>query len=224
MPTEPPVTTPLPADPPSFDPGFRDRFADLLQWRRDVRHFRTDPLPPGLLPELIDMAALAPSVGNSQPWRFVLVQSPEKRRLVITNFETANAQARAAYAGDRARLYASLKLAGLREAPVHLAVFCDAGTTQGHGLGRQSMPEMLEYSVVMAVHGFWLAARAANLGCGWVSILDPELLRSDLDLPSPWRLVAYLCVGYEQEQSSVPELERLGWEIRRPGETTMIRR
>lgn len=224
MPTEPPVITSPPADPPSFDPGFRDRFADLLQWRRDVRHFRTDPLPPGLLPELIDMAALAPSVGNSQPWRFVLVQSPEKRSLVIKNFETANAQALAAYDGDRARLYAGLKLAGLREAPVHLAVFCDAGTAQGHGLGRQSMPEMLEYSVVMAVHGFWLAARAANLGCGWVSILDPEQVRSDLELPSPWRLVAYLCVGYEQEPSNVPELERLGWETRRPSETTIIRR
>lgn len=225
MPTEPPVITPSSADePPGFDPGFRDRFADLLQWRRDVRHFRPDPLPAGLLPELIDMAALAPSVGNSQPWRFVLVQSADKRSRVIANFETANAQALAAYAGDRARLYASLKLAGLREAPVHLAVFCDTSTDQGHGLGRQSMPEMLDYSVVMAVHGFWLAARAANLGCGWVSILDPVQVRSDLELPLSWRLVAYLCVGYEQEQSSVPELERVGWESRRPSETTIFRR
>ncbi|MFD0937437.1 5,6-dimethylbenzimidazole synthase, partial [Methylobacterium trifolii] len=113
----------------------------------------------------------------------------------------------------RAR-YRDLKLAGLREAPVHLAVFCDEATEAGHGLGRATMPEALRYSVVGAVQSFWLAARAFGLGVGWVSILEPEPVRTILDVPEAWRLVAYLCVGTPQEEHRDPELERHGWQDR----------
>jgi 5,6-dimethylbenzimidazole synthase len=55
-----------------FDDAFRARLRDLLAWRRDVRRFRVDPLPPGTLERLFEVASLAPSVGLSQPWRFVV--------------------------------------------------------------------------------------------------------------------------------------------------------
>ena len=90
------------------------------------------------------------------------------------------------------RAYARLKLAGLREAPVHLAVFCDEGTSQGHGLGARTMPQMRRYSAVCALHTFWLAARMHGLGVGWVSILDPEPMPAVLDVPEDWSFVAYL--------------------------------
>jgi 5,6-dimethylbenzimidazole synthase len=77
------------------------------------------------------------------------------------------------------------------------------------------MPEMLRYSVVTAVHTFWLAARACGVGVGWVSILDPEAVRKALDAPEHWTLVAYLCVGYPREEHDDPELERAGWEQRK---------
>ncbi|MFN4312108.1 MAG: 5,6-dimethylbenzimidazole synthase [Ferrovibrio sp.] len=202
-------------DPPVFDEGFQNRLAELLAWRRDVRHFRSSPVPPALVTHLLELAALAPSVGNSQPWRFVLVEEPARRAKVIANFERANAEALADYSGEQARLYATLKLAGLKEAPVHLAVFCDEDTAQGHGLGRRTMPEMLDYSTVMAVYGFWLAARAHGLGVGWVSILEPETLTRDLEVPAGWKLVAYLCVGWPEDEADTPELERRGWEHRR---------
>jgi 5,6-dimethylbenzimidazole synthase len=197
---------------PSFGDGFRAEFQQLLRWRRDVRHFRPEPLPPGLLDSLIGAACLAPSVGYSQPWRFVAVASAAARAAVIANFEACNAEALAAYAGDRARLYATLKLAGLREAPTQLAVFTDGTTAVGHGLGRRTMPEMLDYSTVMAIQNFWLVARAAGVGVGWVSILDPARLSADLDVPAGWRLTAYLCVGYPEAASAEPELARRGWE------------
>lgn len=210
--------------PPDFDPIFQEKLRELMVWRRDVRHFRPDPVDPALLLHLLELAALAPSVGNSQPWRFVLVEDPARRRKIVANFERENAEALGDYRGAQAKLYASLKLAGLKEAPVHLAVFCDEGTEQGHGLGRRTMPEMLDYSSVMAVYGFWLAARARGLGAGWVSILDPAAACRDLDVPAAWRLIAYLCVGWPQEQADEPELERRGWEHRRPATDTILKR
>lgn len=210
--------------PPNFDNSFRDKLADLFAWRRDVRHFRRDPVDPALVQCLLEQAALAPSVGNSQPWRFVLVEDPVRRQKIIGNFERENAEALADYHGEKAKLYASLKLAGLKEAPVHLAVFCDEGTDQGHGLGRRTMPEMLDYSAVMAVYGFWLAARAHGIGAGWVSILDPAKACRDLDVPEQWRLIAYLCVGWPKEQTDEPELERRGWEHRRPAAEFILKR
>ena len=105
-----------------------------------------------------------------------------------------------------------LKLAGLMQAPVHIAVLCDEGSRHGHGLGRATMPEMLRYSVVCAVHTFWLAARMRGLGVGWVSILDPAQALATLSAPADHALIAYLCVGWPETASMTPELEREGWQ------------
>lgn len=201
-------------EPPVFDGDFRATLDALFRWRRDVRHFLTDPIAPETIDELLHIAALAPSVGHSQPWRFVKVNSPDKRALVRANFERANADALTDYAEERARLYASLKLAGLDQAPVHLAVFVDPETDLGEGLGAKTMPETLAYSVVGAINTLWLAARAQGIGMGWISILDAEAVRRDLDLPEQWKLVGYLCIGYPAEQHLTPELHRKGWQER----------
>ena len=134
------------------------------------------------LAELFDLAALAPSVGNCQPTRFVRVDDEKRRALIRANFEAANRQALMAYSGERAQLYARLKLAGMRDAPIQLAVFCDEATGQGHGLGALTMPETRRYSTVCALYTFWLAARARGLGVGWVSILDPQTIAEALDV------------------------------------------
>ena len=217
------MTVTAPAE-PTFDDAFAAAFTTLLRWRRDVRHFRPDPIAPDLLDRLLDAACLAPSVGYSQPWRFVLVESEAAREAVRANFEGANAEALGDYQGERAKLYASLKLAGLRDAPVQLAVFTDAGTQIGHGLGRKTMPETLAYSTVMAIQNFWLAARSANIGVGWVSILDPDALRADLAVDPGWSFTAYLCVGYPQAASDRPELARRGWEAPHGASRELLKR
>jgi 5,6-dimethylbenzimidazole synthase len=199
---------------PQFNDRFRYDLRELLRWRRDVRRFRTDPIPDTLVEDLLDLACLAPSVGNAQPWRFVSVDDPGNRAAIIANFNVANQRALAGYHGERAQLYAGLKLAGLQEAPRHLAVFCDEGTQQGSGLGRQTMPETLRYSAVLAVHTLWLAARTRGLGVGWVSILDPEAATRQLRVPDGWSLIAYLCLGWPVEDHDEPELQRAGWQPR----------
>ena len=210
--------------PPIFDDVFRSQLDDLFRWRRDVRRFRRDPLPPGTLETLVETACLAPSVGLSQPWRFVAVGDPARRAAVRAAFAEANAKALAAEPDDRAERYGRLKLAGLDDAPCHFAVFCDRDTGRGHGLGRRTMPETLTYSAVLAVGTLWLAARAQELGLGWVSILDPEQVAAILDVPTAWDLIGYFCLGRPAEDADSPELERAAWQSRCDPETVLLRR
>ncbi|AOH85047.1 5,6-dimethylbenzimidazole synthase [Sphingomonas panacis] len=202
---------------PAFDAGFLARFDELLRWRRDVRHFQTTPIPETDMRHLLATAALAPSVGNAQPWRFVRIRSDGLRARLADHVDAASRDAAGALADEALREhYGTLKLHGLREAPELLAVFCDDEPAAGHGLGRATMAETLRYSTVTAIHTLWLAATARGLGLGWVSILDPEAVAPMLDVPPRWSFVALLCIGTPLAPSDIPELERRGWQAREP--------
>lgn len=206
-----------------FSKDFQTGLRDLMRWRRDVRRFRRDAVDEAVLQDCLDTFLLSPSVGLSEPWRVIRVQSPGARAAALTNFTAANDRALAGYDGEKAKIYSGLKLSGMQEAPVQLAIYCDETTDKGAGLGAGTMPEMRRYSVVGAITHFWLAARAQGLGVGWVSILDPVQLSRDLDVPADWALVAYLCVGWPETASETPELELAGWETRRPTLPTEVR-
>lgn len=209
---------------PVFDDAFRLQLLDLFKWRRDVRHFLPTPVPPDLLDSLLEAACLAPSVGLSQPWRFVTVNDPVRRAAVRASFEACNTLALIGQDASRTTHYARLKLAGLDQAPCHLAVFAEPKPEQGHGLGRGTMPETTAYSAVMAVHTLWLAARASGLGLGWVSILDPVAVVAALDVPPGWTFIGYFCLGYPQSADEQPELQQAGWEHPRPADAVRLHR
>jgi 5,6-dimethylbenzimidazole synthase len=193
-----------------------DTLLRILRWRRDVRHFLTDPVDEAVLAELCDTMASAPSVGNARPWRVIRVESPALRQGVRANFLRCNAEAAETYSGARLDLYASLKLAGLDAAPVQLAVFTELEPEAGHRLGRATMPETLRQSTAMAIYTLWLAARAVNLGMGMVSILDPRGIETLFDAPKTWEFTAYLCLGHPEAQSDTPLLHRVGWQENAP--------
>ena len=150
-----------------FSPAFREELAALMRWRRDVRRFRTTPVPADVLARSLDSFRLAPSVGLSEPWRILRVETATARDLCQQNFRDTNALALDGQDGTSAQVYSRLKLSGMAEAPTQLAVFCDTTTTKGRGLGAATMPETRAYSVVGAITLFWLALRAEGLG------LDP---------------------------------------------------
>ncbi len=207
-----------------FDEPFRRKLHELFVWRRDVRRFRRDPLPAGAIEQLIETVCLSPSVGLSQPWRFVIVEDASRRRAVIEDFRACNADALNCYSGERAARYATLKLSGLEQAPGHLAVFADKAGDIGHGLGRATMPETTEYSVVAAITAMWLAARADGIGIGWVSILNPQRMHAILDVPQSWKFIAYLCIGFPEAECDQPELEQAKWEHRRGADKFTLQR
>ena len=187
----------------------------LMLHRRDIRgnNFRHDPVSDECVSKLLQCASLAPSVGFSQPWEFVVIRDAQIKAKIAANFESENNKAAQAFKDEKLRLYQTLKLEGIREAPVNIAVFYTPPTDPV--LGQNSMIEVGEYSVVCAIQNMWLMARAMNLGLGWVSILDPESVKETLNAPQENKLVAYLCVGYVKEFFSMPELETLNWKRRK---------
>jgi 5,6-dimethylbenzimidazole synthase len=200
-----------------FDENERRAVYRAIRERRDVRRgFLPEPIPDELLHRLLEAAHNAPSVGFMQPWRFIVVRDLAVRRKVHEIFLKANEQALASYEGEQQQNYAGMKLEGILEAPQNLCIVCDSQSSQGHQLGRRTMPETAIYSAVCAVQNLWLAARAEGIGVGWVSILEPGLLRNTLRIPDQITPVAYLCLGYVNAFSKEPDLERAGWEKRTP--------
>jgi 5,6-dimethylbenzimidazole synthase len=186
-----------------------------IRERRDVRRgFLPKPMPDELLGRLLEAAHSAPSVGLMQPWRFIVVRDIGVRQAIHDIFLDANQEALATYEGERQQNYAGMKLEGILEAPQNLCIVCDSQSSKGHQLGRRTMPETALYSAVCAIQNLWLAARAEGIGVGWVSILEPTRLRRALEIPEHITPVAYLCLGYVDEFSSEPDLERVGWERR----------
>ncbi|HEY4335767.1 MAG TPA: 5,6-dimethylbenzimidazole synthase [Puia sp.] len=198
----------------NFTTAEADALWDIIRHRRDVRgnRFADKPLEAEVVDRILDAAMHAPSVGFSQPWEFVLVEDREVRRQVRASFEEVNERAQGVF-GHRGGEYARLKLEGILEAALNIAVFYVPPA--GPVLGQTAMEEVGLYSVVCAVQNMWLMARALNVGMGWVSILEPERVRGLLGAPEGNRLVAYLCVGYTDGFYDQPELELLQWEKRK---------
>lgn len=197
-----------------FSQSFRNDFRTLLEWRRDVRLFQPDAIDPVALSRCLETFDLAPSVGLSQPTRVISVESDAARKAVLDNFETLNAATLAGERGEKSQRFADLKRQSLQTAPTQLAVFCDSNVVASNQPDLTAMPDLLHYSVAAAIMQFWLATRAEGIGLGWVSLLDPAQLQKDLAVEDSWRLVGYLCVGYPQQESDQPDLERLGLQER----------
>ncbi len=184
-----------------------------IHTRRDIRStFLSSPIPDDALWRLLAAAAAAPSVGFMQPTEVIVIRDVATRQRIQRHFEAVNQSAAQVYTGDDRAAYEALKLAAILDTPLNVVFTCDTTTARGRGLGRQTMPETAVFSTVCAVQNFWLAARAENIGVGWVSILEPDAIKSVLKIPARVTLVAYLCVGYVSDFPRQPELETKGWE------------
>ena len=199
-----------------FTPDQAASLAEVLRWRRDVRHFRPDPIAEPVMERLRAAMEMAPSVGNARPWRVLRVKTQPLRDQVAAEFERCRAAAGARYDPARQTAYQGLKLAGIDQAPEQLAVFTVIDPAEGAGLGRQTMPETLRQSTAMAVHTLWLAARAENLGLGMLSIVDPRAMERIFDVPADWEFSAYLCLGTPEFTDDTPLLHRSGWQENTP--------
>lgn len=190
----------------------RDALYTVIHSRRDTRaEFLPDAIPDDVLQRVLQAAHHAPSVGFMQPWDFVLVQDRAIRQQIKDGFEQAHAEAAEQFEGERQATYRGLKLEGIMEAPMGICVTCDRSRTGPVVIGRTANPEMDLYSSVCAVQNLWLAARAENLGVGWVSIIHHQAVRDALGIPEHIVPIAYLCIGYVSHFHDRPELEQAGW-------------
>lgn len=200
---------------PLFSQDQADFLIEVMAARRDVRgnRFKKTKISQTSIDQILESAALAPSVGFSQPWEFVIVNDLETRQKVVESYHRVNDIAKTQFADEKGDLYKRLKLEGILESPLNIAVFYRP--SKSPVLGQTSMEEVGRYSVVCAIQNMWLMARALNIGMGWVSILEPESVKTLLNAPEDAELIGYLCFGYVEEFLEQPELEKLKWEKRK---------
>ena len=180
--------------------------------RRDVRsHFTSKPIEDEILSRILNAAHHAPSVGFSQPWNFILIKDPQTKLKVKESFKKERENSSQLIEDPKKSKYLSFKLEGILESPINLCITYDPTKFGPFVIGRSSIPEAGLYSVCCAIQNLWLAARTENIGVGWVSILSNETLKKILDIPNYVIPVAYLCLGYVDEFSSKPDLEKEGW-------------
>ena len=198
-----------------FSDAERDAVYKAIFTRRDVRdQFLPDPLAEDVLHRILTAAHHAPSVGLSQPWNFIVIRDQAARDQVWRAFNRANEEAAQMFEGDRQTSYRSLKLEGIRKAPVNICVTCDRSRGGKVVLGRTHNQSMDLYSTVCAIQNLWLAARAEGIGMGWVSVFRDADLRDLLKIPDRIEIVGYLCLGHVDELYQTPELEVKGWSKR----------
>ena len=196
-----------------FDTNEQGILKNIIEHRRDIRgnRFLNKQIDSKILDELLNSAIHAPSVGFSQPWEFVLIKDLEKRESIYQEFKKQNEKAKEIF--KEKELYKDLKLEGIKESYLNIAVLYKK---PNHAiLGQTVQKKMGEYSVVCAIQNLWLTARAYNIGIGWVSILRPKKIKEILDISKEYKLVGYLCVGYVENFTDIPELQIIGWDKKR---------
>lgn len=197
-------------------PDTRAALYEVIAARRDIRRFRPDPLDDSLIRRVLAAAHAAPSVGHSQPWRFVLIEEAATRDRAAWMADRARIQQAATLDPEAGRHLLDLQLEGIREAPLGIVVCCDRRTDAAGVLGRATFQDADLWSCACAIQNLWLAARAEGLAVGWVTLFVPEELSSLLDLPERVEPLGWLCVGWPDERPPAPGLERAGWSHRIP--------
>lgn len=199
----------------AFSDAERDAVYRAIFTRRDVRdQFLSTPVEDDVVQRLLTAAHHAPSVGFMQPWNFITIRKPAIKQQMWQAFSRANEEAQDMFCGDKKQLYRSLKLEGIRKAPLNLCITCDRTRGGKVVLGRTHDLNMDLYSTVCAVQNLWLAARAEGIGVGWVSIFHEDEVRGILGIPEHVAIVAYLCIGYVDQIYDEPELQKKGWRKR----------
>lgn len=181
--------------------------------RRDMRHFLPYPIDPSLLTRLFNAAHQAPSVGFMQPWRFIRISCPDLRKKIHHLVEQERIRTAEALR-ERQDEFMKLKIEGILAcAEVFVAALC--GEREQYIFGRRTMPEMDLASLACAIQNMWLAARAEGLGLGWVSMFEPEELKTCLNMPKDSHPMAILCLGHVNAFYEKPMLEQEQWAVRK---------
>ncbi|MGE9811531.1 5,6-dimethylbenzimidazole synthase [Ferroplasma acidiphilum] len=188
---------------------------EAIKKRRDVRSWFSDKhIDNSTLGRILKAGNYAPSVGLSQPWNYILIRDIETRKKIKAVVEEKRMDFYDLLPDEKKIKFRNIKIEGILESDLNMAVTCDVSRKGPDILGRATMPEMSEYSVVLSIENMWLAARAEGIGMGWISFIDPDRVKKILGIPESIKLVGYLAVGYLSEDHDIPELEEKKWEKR----------
>lgn len=151
---------------------------EAMAKRRSIRQFHPDrPVDEATVRRILDAAVAAPSAGNGQNWRFVVVRDPAiKKRLA---FEAGHQRF-------------------IDECPVVIVVCADLdGAEQGYG-ERGRLTYALQ-DTAAAIENMLLAITSLGLGSCWVGAFNESVAAEILGLPQGLRPVAMLPIGHPAE-------------------------
>jgi nitroreductase len=156
---------------------------EAIKTRRSIRKYRPDPVDDGALATVLEAARWAPSWGNSQCWRFIVVRdSDAKGKLADTMNETNPARDAVRNAPLVIAACARLGLAGRKDG----TIVTDKG-------------DWFMFDVALAMHNLVLAAHALGLGTVYVGLFDAQKAARILELPDDHTFVAMTPLGYPAE-------------------------
>ncbi|HTW39472.1 MAG TPA: nitroreductase family protein [Thermoplasmata archaeon] len=148
---------------------------DAIRSYRPCAQYQPRPIPPEKLKSVLAAARLAPSQRNLQPWRFVVVQDDERKRLL-------------AQASNRGKMIA--------EAPAVIVAFAieeDIPVTIGGYISAYPL------DVAVAVDHLQLAATAEGLGSIWIIEFNEDKVRNVLHVPEGIHPIGIIPIGYPAE-------------------------
>ena len=175
---------------------------DIIKGRRTVRDFRAIPVPKEHILKILDMARSAPTSGNQQPWKFLVVQDRAKLdRLKIeaagwflTDYEKRRKPTPGELDGVRTRVAATM--AKVLSAPVYVAVLTDSASPY---------PPDNRHDGPLAAALLMIAARALGYGTGYYTTYFPEeRMREFLNIPDRYNLVCFTPIGVPVEWPAAP--------------------
>lgn len=186
------------------EPGLFDVMFSL----RSMRRLKTDPVPDEVIYKILDAGIQAPSGGNTQDWRFMVVKDPQVKQQVQQIYQKGWKKGQAVYLnlpapahlgeeGRRRMLDAATYLAEhLAEAPVLLFACLKEGTMPPQLAAK--VARLFGSSIYPAVQNMLLACRAHGLGATLTTIcsLYEDEIRTVLQLPNDISTYAMLPIGY----------------------------
>jgi nitroreductase/ketosteroid isomerase-like protein len=184
----------------------QERFFEIIKTRRTVRKYKPDPVPSEHIRKILDAARFAPTAGNVQPWKFVVIQ--DRKRLdslgellkksweeKITASENLDDKKKKSYieGGKEA-------IDGVMTAPVYVMVFVDTTT----------FPKYAAWDGCLAVENLMLAARSLGYGTGFFTSYFPEdLIKSFVKAPDDLRFICATPIGIPEKWPETPEKKNL---------------
>jgi len=154
----------------------------VLHERRSIRKFTEEPVAWDQIVKIIDAAMSAPSSGNLQNWKFVIITDTEKRKAIAE---------------------ASLQQYWMEKAPVHIVV-CSAMSRIKQYYGVRGERLYAIQNCAAAVQNMLLTAHALGLGACWVGAFDENEVQRVIGNPDDVRIETIIPIGHPDEQPPEP--------------------
>lgn len=179
----------------------------VIKNRRTVRNFKSTPVPDEHIIKILDAAHFAPTAGNQQPWKFLVIRDREKldslqeraHEWFIDYYSEENRPDREKL--KKIKKAVKVKLEKILSAPVYVAILVDS---------KAEYPEYIIHDGTLAAGYMMIAARALGYGTGFFTTYFPEdKMKKFFDIPDRYRLICFSPIGVPERWPETPKKKEI---------------